>query len=237
MLEELQSKIEASNTQLSRLSNDIEQMRSIEDALVATDQSISASANELKSFVDAASRTHQSLIDTADAFKDAADALGNIDAVKLSESIKDGTDKIRADIDRNQESSQRNLTTLEQRLSAAVGTSAEATINQVKDANTELGETTRQTIISQSASIETAIQNATESAKADRHAQTAELVSANDAVGKRTDEAIINQVKDATTELGETTRRTVDPVKWVGVPTLMVSVAVLAITVLILITE
>ena len=45
------------------------------------------------------------------------------------------------------------------------------------------------------------------------------------------------QVKEATTELGETNRRTVYPVKWVGVLTLMVSVAVLAITVLIIITQ
>ena len=178
MLEELQSKIEASHAQLTRLSSDIERMRSIEDALVETDKSIAASANDLKSFIDVASSTQKSLMDAADAFKDAANTLETIDAVKLFETMEKGNDQIRSEIlrteaksrddlevtgkritdaiarsynevrteiGRNQESAQQNLAAAEQRVTDAVTAGSEATLNQVKDATTELEATTRRT--------------------------------------------------------------------------------------------
>ena len=203
MLEELQAKIEASHTQLTRLSNDIERMRSIEDALVETDQSIAASASDLKSFVDAANRTHQSLMGAADAFKDAANALETVDVVKLSETMDKGNDQIRAEILRTETKSRDDLEVMAKRITDTVA----HTSNEVR---TEIGRN-RENL---QQDLTTAERRLTDSVTA-------------------SNESILNQVKDATIELDATTRSTVAPVKWVGVLTLLTSTAVLVIAVLI----
>lgn len=185
MLEELQSKIEAAHGRLAGLSDDIERMRSIEDALIETDRSIATSANDLKSFVDAASSTHQSLIDAADAFKDAANALGMIDVVKLSEAINAGNDQIRGEILRTETKSRDDLEVMEKRITDAVA----YTSNEVR---TEIGRNQ-------------------ENVQKDLTAVEQRLM---DSITAST-EAIRNQ-------------------EWVGVLTLLVSIAVLVIAVLIL---
>ena len=151
MLEELQSKIETASGRLAALSDDIKQMKSIEDALGETDQSLAASANDLKSFVDAASRTHQSLIDAADAFKDAANRLETLDVVKLSETIKEGNDQIRAEVLRTEAKSheeldraRQDLKTVEKRLTDSVVANGEATLKQIESSTAELNKATQQ---------------------------------------------------------------------------------------------
>lgn len=52
-----------------------------------------------------------------------------------------------------------------------------------------------------------------------------------------TGEAMLNQVNEATAKLDATTRSTVAPVKWVGVLTLLTSIAVLVIAVLIFLND
>ena len=153
MLEELQSKIEVAHGRLSGLSDDIERMRSIEDALIETDQSIAASANDLKSFVDTASSTHQSLIDAAHAFKDAANTLGMIDVVKLSEAINAGNDHIRAEILRTEAKSheeldraRQDLKTVEKRVTDSVVVNGEATLKQIDSSTAELNKATQQVL-------------------------------------------------------------------------------------------
>ncbi len=207
MLEELQSKIEAAHGRLSGLSDDIERMRSIEDALIETDRSIAASANDLKSFVDAASRTHQSLIDAADAFKDAANTLGTIDVVKLSETINAGNDQIRAEILRTETRSHEDLENVARRI---VDTAAE-TSNQVSTQIARNHEDTQQ-------ELET-----TES----------QLTSSIVASG----EATLKQIDSSANGLNDATRRALVPLKWFGGATFLISIAILVVTVLILANE
>ena len=90
------------------------------------------------------------------------------------------------------------------------------------------------------ASLESSIERSTKAARVDRRENTDRTTQKMESVGVQvTDavtaggEAILNQVKDATTELDATTRTTVAPVKWVGVLTLLTSIAVLVIAVLI----
>lgn len=93
-------------------------------------------------------------------------------------------------------------------------------------------------------SIESAIERSAESARVDRRENTDKTVQKVEEIGKTVtdavtggNEATLNQVKDATTELEATTRRTVAPVKWVGVLTLLISIAVLVIAVLIFLND
>lgn len=207
MLEELQSKIEASHTQLAKLSNDIERMRSVEDALVETDQSIAASATNLRSFIEAARSTQQSLTEAAGAFKDAANALQSIDVVKLSETMETGNNQIRSEILRAETNSRDDMAATATRITDAVA----HTSNEVRN---EIGR--NREIVQQDL---TAVgQRLTESITT-------------------SSEVVLNQVKDATTELDATTRSTVAPVKWVGVLTLLVSIAVLVVVVLIFLND
>ena len=205
MLEELQSKIETSHTQLTRLSNDIERMRSIEDALVETDQSIAASANDLKSFVDVASRTHQSLIDASDAFKDAANTLETIDVAKLSETIEAGNDQIRAEILRTETKSQDNLEIAAKRITAVV-------TDKSKEVLTEFG-------MYQG--------NARQDLKAAEKRLTDSAVASG--------EAALERIDRGTVEVNEATRKAVTPLKWFGGATVLISLAVLVIAVWILV--
>lgn len=205
MLEELQSKIEAASGRLAGLSNDIERMKSIEDALVKTDQSIAASANDLKSFVDAASRTHQSLIDAADAFKDAANRLETIDVVKLSEKIKEGNDQIRAEILRTETKSREDLDNAANRIAATI---AEST-NEV------------------SVQIAGNQENAQEDLKTTEKRLTESVVASG--------EVVLNRIDKSTIELNEATRKAVTPLKWFGGATVLITLTILAIAVLILI--
>ena len=205
MLEELQSKIEAAHGRLSRLSDDIERMRSIEDALIETDQSIAASANDLKSFVDAASCIHQSLIDAVDAFKDAANALGMIDAVKLSEAINASNEHILAEILRTEAKSHEVLDNAARRI---VGTVTE-TINET---TAEIG-------------------RSQESARQDLKTVEKRLTDSVVANG----EATLQQIDSSTSELNKATQRALFPLKFFGGATLIVAIGVLAVTVLILV--
>ena len=191
MLEELQTKIEAAHGRLSGLSDDIERMRSIEDALVETDKSIAASASDLKSFVDAASSTHQSLIDAADAFRDAANALGMIDAVKLSEAINSGNEHIRSEILRTEAKSHEDLDNAARRI---VGTVTE-TINET---NAEIG-------------------RSQESARQDL--KTAEKLLTDSVV--TSGEATLQQINSSTAELNKATQRALFPLKLIGGTTLI----------------
>ena len=207
MLEELQSKIEESHNQLTKLSSDIERMRSIEDALIETDRSITESANHLKSFIDAAGSTQKSLMDAAEAFKDAANTLETIDVLKLSETMEKGNDQIKAEIIRAETQSRSDLGVMEKLITDKVTHASD-------EVRTEIGKTQ-----------ENVRQDLTTTEK-----RLTDSVAA-------TDEAIRNQVKDATTELDATTRSTVAPVKWVGVLTLLVSIAVLVVAVLIFLND
>ena len=207
MLEELQAKIEESGTQLNKLSQDIERMKSIEDALIETDQSITESANELKSFVDVASSTQQSLVNAADAFKKAAETLETIDVVKLSETMEKGNDQIRAEILRTETKSRDDLEVMTKRITDAMA----YTSNEVR---TEIGRNQE---------------------NVQKDLTTTERRLTNSVAASS--ESILNRVKDATAELDITTRSTVAPVKWVGVLTLLVSIAVLIIAVLILLND
>ena len=207
MLEELQSKIEAAHGRLSGLSDDIERMRSIEDALIETDRSIAASANDLKSFIDAASSTQKSLMDAADAFKDAANTLETIDAVKLFETMEKGNDQIRAEILRTEAKSRDDLEVMAKRITDAVA----RTSNEVR---TEIGRNQ---------------EDAQQDLAAAEHRLTDAVTAGS--------EATLNQIKDATAELEATTRSTVAPVKWIGVLTLLISIAVLVIAVLIFLND
>ncbi len=205
MLEELQSKIEAAQGRLSGLSDDIERMRSIEDALIETDKSIAASGNDLKSFVDAASSTHQSLIDAADAFKDAANALGMIDAVKLSEAISAGNDHIRAEILRTEAKSHEELDNAARRIVGAVT----ETINET---NAEIG-------------------RSQESARQDLKTVEKRLIDSVVASG----EATLQQMDSSTAELNKASQRALFPLKLIGGATLLVAIGALVIAALILV--
>ena len=205
MLEELQSKIEAAHGRLSGLSEDIERMRSIEDALIETDQSIAASVNDLKSFVDAASSTHQSLIDAADAFKDAARALETVDVVKLSETMKKGNDQIRSELLRTETKSRDDLEAMAKRIIDAVA----HTSNEVR---TEVGRNQK---------------NVQQDLRAAEKRLTVSVVANGEAAAERVDNSII--------EVNEATRKAITPLKWFGAAAVLISTAVLVIAVFILI--
>lgn len=205
MLDELQSKIEASHERLTTLTNDIERMRSIEDALVKTDQSIAASADDLKSFVNAASDTHQSLIDAADAFKDAANTLGMIDVVKLSETINAGNDQIRAEVMGAETRSREELKSVERIIADAVAETS-------NEARAEIGRN---------------VENARQDMKTAERRLTDSVVSTSEATRK--------QIESSTTELNEGTRKAVATLKWIGGATFLATLGVLGIAALILV--
>ena len=244
MLEDLQPKIEDALNKLSELNDDIERMKSIEGALELTEQSLQESAQSARELTDSARSTQQHLGDVLVTLRDLVGVLSTLDQTAIMRDIKSHRESLEQSINE---------------FSGSVTSAIQRTSDYMDEVATQNRRHVTQTIISQSASIEAAVQNASESAKIDRRDQTATLIQSNDAVGNRIDEAVdkrgeavaklvtdtvtatseavLNQVKDATTELDAATRNTVVPVKWVGALTLLTSLAVLVIAVLIFVND
>ena len=251
MLDDLQPKIEDALNKLSELNDDIERMKSIEGALELTEQSLQESAQSVRELTDSAQSTQQHLDSVLVTLMDLVGVLSTLDQTAIMRQLQLSSSNQSRELESHRESLQKSI----KHSSDSVASAIQRTSDHMDEVAAQNRRHVTQTIISQSASIEAAVQNAAESAKNDRRDQTAELVRSGDTVGKRIDqeviksgeavakrvtdavtassESVLNQVKDATTELDATTRSTVAPVKWVGVLTLLTSIAVLIIAVLI----
>lgn len=251
MQDDLQPQIEDAINKLSVLNDDIERMKSIEGALDLTEQSLQESAQSARELTNSARNTQQHLGDVLVTLRDLVGVLSTLDQTAIMRQLQLSSASQTRALESHRESLEQSINESSNTVTSAI----QRTSDHIDEVATQNRRHVTQTIISQSASIETAVQNASESAKNDRRDQTAELVRTSDDVAKRIDqqviksgelvanrvtdavtatgEATLNQVKDATTELDATTRRTVAPVKWVGTLTLLTSIAVLVIAVLI----
>ncbi len=251
MLDDVQPKIEDAINKLSELNDDIERMKSIEGALELTEQSLQESAQSVRELTDSARSTQQHLDSVLVTLIDLVGGLSTLDQTAIMRQLQLSSTHQTRNLESHRESLEQSINESSDSVTSAI----QRTSDHMDEVATQNRRHVTQTIISQSASIEAAVQNAAESAKNNRRDQTAELVRASDAVGKQVDEAVVksreavekrvtdtvtasgeailNQVKDATTELATTTRSTIAPVKWMGVLTLLVSIAVLVVIVLI----
>ncbi len=225
MLEELQTKIETAHGRLSGLSEDIARMKSIEDALVETDQSINESANELKSFVDAAGRTQQSLVDAADAFKDAANTLENIDVTRIIASVANTTKEVEYQITKNHEIQIGRLSATETRLNSALASHGQNTAKQIVATESRLNSEIAS--ISQAATKQIEATTADRIDRIDRHISSAVVASG---------EATIKQIDSSAAQIDDATKASLQPLKLIAGTTLILAVGILVVAVMILLT-
>ncbi len=238
MLDDLQPRIEEAINKLSELNDDIERMKSIEGALELTEQSLQESAQSVRELTDSARSTQQHLGDILVTLRDLVGVLATLDQTAIMRQLQLSSASQTRDLESHRESLEKSIKSSSDSVTSAI----QRTSDHIDEVATQNRRHVTQTIISRSASIETAVQNASESAKNDRSDQTATLIRANDEIGNRINqavdksgEAVLKQLDDRSTELAETTRKTVAPVKLMAWSTLLISIAILAVAALILI--
>ncbi len=238
MLDDLQPQIEEAINKLSELNDDIERMKSIEGALDLTEQSLQESAQSVRELTDSARSTQQHLGDVLVTLRDLVGVLATLDQTAIMRQLQLSSANQTRDLESHRESLEKSIKISSDSVTSAI----QRTSGHMDEVATQNRRHITQTIISQSASIETAVQNASESAKNDRRDQTATLIRSNDEVGNRINQAVdksgkavLKQLDDRSTELAETTRKTVAPVKLMAWSTLLISIAILAVAALILI--
>ena len=235
MLEELQSRIETAHGRLTGLSDDIAQMKSIEDALTQTNKSITESADDLRSFLDTAGRTHQSLVETADAFKDAAKTLETIDVSRLHDLIDRGNNEIRSELSRTATKSHDDLENMAARIFGSVSDASDKVRNHI-DKNHEIGlgqlqQAEARLIAEQNTRTATTIKQieattADRLDRVDRRVSTAIVASG---------EATIKQIESNASQINAATHESLQPLKLIVGATLILAIGILAILVLLLI--